>query len=173
MLDLLAAGGPHPDHAGELMLFGRFVGAWDMEGEQIAAGGDVTAFRGEWRFGWVLDGRAIQDVLVSPGLEYGTTVRFYDPATRVWEITWITPPGRAVRRLQARPDGDDIVLEGRDPAGHLLRWTFTAITPRSFTWSGFRSDDEAGSWRQDEEMRLTRRPDGSATPGTTPPSRRW
>jgi len=157
MIDALAASGPHPDHERELMLFGRFVGAWDMEGEQIAPDGGRTEFRGEWHFGWVLDGRAIQDVLISDPIEYGTTVRFYDPVTDAWEITWITPPGRAVRRLQARPDGDDIRLEGRDPAGHLLRWTFTEITADSFTWSGFRSDDEGATWRQDEEMRLTRR----------------
>ena len=157
MLDILAADGPHPDHAEELMLFGRFVGAWDMEGEQIAPDGGRTALRGEWHFGWVLEGRAVQDVLISPPIEYGSTVRFYDPVARVWEITWITPPGRAVRRLQARRDGDRILLEGRDPAGHLLRWTFTRITPDSFTWSGYRSDDEGVTWRQDEEMRLTRR----------------
>jgi hypothetical protein len=157
MIDALAASGPHPDHERELMLFGRFVGAWDMEGEQIAPDGGRTEFRGEWHFGWVLDGRAIQDVLISDPIEYGTTVRFYDPVADAWEITWITPPGRAVRRLRARPDGDDIRLEGRDPAGHLLRWTFTEITADSFTWSGFRSDDEGATWRQDEEMRLTRR----------------
>jgi len=157
MLDVLAAAGPHPDHAQELMLFGRFVGAWEMEGVQIAQDGGTTSFRGEWHFGWVLDGRAIQDVLVSPGEEYGTTVRFYDPVTGAWEITWITPPGRAVRRLQARPDGEDIRLEGRDPAGHLLRWTFTEIAPDSFTWSGYHSHDEGATWSQVEEMRLTRR----------------
>jgi hypothetical protein len=157
MIDALAASGPHPDHEPELMLFGRFVGAWDMEGEQIAPDGSRTEFHGEWHFGWVLDGRAIQDVLISEPIEYGTTVRFYDPVADAWEITWITPPGRAVRRLRARADGDDIRLEGRDPAGHLLRWTFTGITEDSFTWSGFRSDDEGATWRQDEEMRLTRR----------------
>jgi hypothetical protein len=157
MIDALAATGPHPDHAEQLMLFGRFVGAWDMEGERIAADGARTPFRGEWHFGWVLDGRAIQDVLISHPVEYGTTVRFYDPVTDLWEITWITPPGRAVRRLQARADGDGIRLEGRDPAGHLLRWTFTDIAAGSFTWSGFRSDDEGATWRREEEMRLTRR----------------
>jgi hypothetical protein len=156
MLELLAADGPHPDHAGELMLFGRFAGAWRMDGWHLAADGTRTPQHGEWRFGWVLGGRAIQDVLVVPGFEHGTTVRFYDPVTRVWEITWITPPGRAVRRLQARADGDDIVLEGRDPAGHRLRWTFTGIAPDRFTWSGYASYDEGATWRLEEEMRLER-----------------
>jgi hypothetical protein len=157
MLELLAADGPHPDHADALMLFGRFVGAWDMEGWQRAEDGSPTPQQGEWHFGWVLGGRAIQDVLVVPGVEHGTTIRFYDPVARAWEITWITPPGRAVRRLQARPDGADIVLEGRDPKGHRLRWTFTGIAPERFTWSGFASYDDGVSWDHEEEMRLTRR----------------
>lgn len=157
MLDVLAAPGPHPDHADALMLFGRFVGGWDMEGEQIAADGAVTPLRGAWHFGWVLDGRAIQDVLVGTDpYEYGTTIRFYDPVADAWEITWITPPQRAVRRLAARPDGDGIVLEGTDPAGHLLRWTFTEIRPDAFTWTGWESHDRGASWRRAEVMRLRR-----------------
>ena len=157
MLELLAADGPHPAHADALMLFGRFVGTWEMEGWQRAEGGGRTPQRGEWRFGWVLGGRAIQDVLVVPPIEHGTTIRFYDPVARVWEITWITPPGRAVRRLQARPDGGDILLEGRDPRGHRLRWTFTGIAPERFTWSGYASYDDGATWRLEEEMQLTRR----------------
>ena len=157
MLELLAADGPHPDHADALMLFGQFSGAWDMEGWQRAPDGTHAPQRGEWRFGWVLGGGAIQDVLVVPGIEHGTTIRFYDPVTDQWEITWITPPGRAVRRLQARPDGDDIVLEGIDPKGHRLRWTFTGIAPERFTWSGYASYDDGATWELEEEMRLTRR----------------
>ena len=156
MLELLAADGPHPDHADALMLFGRFVGAWEMEGWQRAPDGSRTPQQGEWGFGWVLGGRAIQDVLVVPGTEHGTTIRFYDSVTDRWEITWITPPGRAVRRLQAREDGSGIVLEGTDPAGHLLRWTFTDIAPDRFTWSGYASYDEGASWLLEEEMRLRR-----------------
>ena len=158
MLELLAADGPHNDHADALMLFGRFTGAWDMEGWQRGPGGTQTPQRGEWHFGWVLGGRAIQDVLVVPGVEHGTTIRFYDPVADQWEITWITPPGRAVRRLQARPHGDDIVLEGTDPQGHRLRWTFTGIAPERFTWSGYASYDDGATWTLEEEMRLARRP---------------
>jgi hypothetical protein len=157
MLDLLAADGPYPDHADALMLFGQFVGAWDMEGWYLGDDGTSTPQRGEWRFGWVLGGRAIQDVLLVPQHELGTTIRFYDPVVDAWEITWITPPGRAVRRLRARPDGQRIVLEGRDPAGHALRWTFTDIAPDRFTWSGYASYDDGESWRCEEQMRLARR----------------
>ena len=164
MIDALAADGPHPDHATQLMLFGQFVGSWDVDGTLIAADGTRSQHRGEWHFGWVLEGRAIQDVLISPPrgssqptFEYGTTLRFYDPQTGTWQITWITPVQRAVRRLVARPAGNEIVLEGREPSGRLLRWTFSDITPATCTWRGFISDDNGATWHQDEEMRLKRR----------------
>ena len=163
MLDALAADGPHPDHADKLMLFGQFVGSWDFDGFYTTPDGSQVEMTGEWHFGWVLAGRAIQDVLIcpprgadGPNLEYGSTVRFYDPAIDAWQVTWITPPQRAVVRLVARPVGDDIVLEGPGSDG-LLRWTFSGISPDAFTWSGFHSADAGATWRQREQMRLRRR----------------
>jgi len=146
------------------MLFGQFVGAWDFDALLVARDGTRTSHRGEWHFGWVLEGRAVQDVLISPPRgdggapeEYGTTVRFYDPESDTWQITWITPVWRRVRRLVARPVGDEIRLEGRNDAGELLRWTFSEITPATFTWRGYISDDGGGTWHLEEEMRLRRR----------------
>ena len=169
MLGALSAAGPHPDHAGKLMLFGQFVGAWDVDAVLVDRDGARTPHRAEWHFGWALDGRAVQDVLISPPLgdpgepeEYGTTVRFYDPELDAWQITWITPLNRRVRRLIARPDGAGIRLEGRNDAGDLLRWTFSDITPGSFTWRGYISSDGGASWHMEEEMLLRRRPDRAA-----------
>lgn len=168
MLEALRADGPHPDHAEKLMLFGRFVGSWDFDAVLVDRAGKRTEHYGEWHFGWALDGRAVQDVLISPPLghpgppeEYGTTVRFYDPEIDAWQITWITPPQRRVRRLVARPVGDEIRLEGANDAGELLRWTFSEITPETFTWRGYISNDEGATWHMEEEMRLRRRPDTS------------
>lgn len=162
MLDALAADGPHPDHADKLMLFGQFVGSWDFDGFYTAPDGARADMSGEWHFGWVLAGRAIQDVLIcprrdaaGPNLEYGSTVRFYDPSIDAWQITWITPPQRTVVRLVARPVGDEIVLEGPGTDG-LLRWTFSSISPEAFTWRGHRSTDGGVTWTQREEMRLRR-----------------
>ena len=168
MIDALTASGPHPDHASDLMLFGRFVGAWDVEGVLIDREGRRSEHRGEWLFGWVLDGRAIQDVLISPPrdarppvaapLEYGSTLRMYDPASGRWSITWITPVYGRVERLTGGAAGDDIVLEGRSADGRgLLRWSFEEIGRDAFTWRGRRSTDGGASWRLEEEMRLWRR----------------
>ena len=51
MLDALQARGPHPDLAEHLMLFGQFVGAWDVDVTNIAADGTKNEFKGEWHFG--------------------------------------------------------------------------------------------------------------------------
>ena len=62
MIDALQASGPHPDHASDLILFGQFVGAWDVDVTNIEPDGTKKELKGEWHFGWVLEGRAIMDV---------------------------------------------------------------------------------------------------------------
>jgi hypothetical protein len=140
----------------EMMLFGQFVGSWAFDGSLQHEDGRRDEFSGEWRFDWALDGLAIQDVLICPGLEHGTTIRFYDPENERWEVTWITPVQRAVRRLSGGKVGDRIVLEGSGDEGKLLRWSFNDITPSSFVWRGEISSDGGASWRDREEMRLRR-----------------
>jgi hypothetical protein len=169
MIEALAADGPLPGRAGKLSLFGQFVGTWDAEISFFGLDGKAPEQRhaGEWRFGWVLEGRAIQDVLTSPlpeerangaeTVEYGTTLRFYDARIDAWRVTWIAPPFGRVVNLIGRPDGDDILLEGRAPNGELVRWSFSEITSESFRWQGRVSTDEGRTWALAEEMRLRRR----------------
>ena len=64
--DLIAAGGPYAPLADELMLFGRFVGAWDVASTWWDADGGARQQDGEWHFAWALGGRAVQDVLFAP-----------------------------------------------------------------------------------------------------------
>jgi hypothetical protein len=175
-LAALAASGPHPDHAEELMTFGRFVGDWDVEGTLIAPDGSRSEHRGEWLFGWVLEGRAVQDVLISPpragrpagtaSAEYGSSLRFYDAAEERWEVTWMTPVDGRVERLRGGRAGDDIVLEGTSSNGRdLLRWSFEEVAEDAFVWRGRRSIDRGATWRLEEEMRLRRR-DGRRSPAS-------
>ena len=165
MIEALRSAGPDPDHADALMLFGRFVGSWDVAGVLIEPDGSPSEHRGEWHFGWVLEGRAVQDVLISPprapgrgaSFECGTTIRFYDPHSGVWQVTYVSPVSRQVHRLVGRPSGDEIVQEGARPDGRPQRWTFSDITERSFRWRGEVSADGGRSWAVDEEMRARRR----------------
>jgi hypothetical protein len=170
MLTALAADGPWPEHADALMLFGRFVGAWDLEITLFDLDGSVRAQgAGEWSFGWVLEGRAIQDVLVRPPRadrpgatrtdfwEYGTTLRVYDPESETWRITWFAPARAGEIQLVARPAGDDIVLDGVEREPLAFRWVFSEIEPDSFVWRGSGSDDDGATWLVLQEMRARRR----------------
>lgn len=161
---LLHSAGPRPELAADLDLFGRFVGAWRLECTfHIPAGHPPMS--GVLRFGWVLGGRAVQDVWAVPGPDdpaegvapgfHGTTVRFYDASLGAWRSTWIDPPNNRVRRFIGRPVGPDIELVS-DEQQPALRWRFTDISPDSFTWTGERSNDASTSWTRQLRMRATR-----------------
>src|SRR5712691_5195108 len=108
--------------------------------------------RGEIHAGWVLDGRAIQDVWILPGVFYGTTLRVYDPGLDAWHILWTDPLKQVYLRQIGRARGDDIVQEGRSDDGVVIRWSFTEITPDSFHWLGARSPDGGTTWRLQVEF---------------------
>jgi hypothetical protein len=169
MIEALAADAPFHEYADKLMLFGRLVGAWDIEGKYFDREGKAPQERkGEWHFGWVLEGRAIQDVILTPPREerrrtrapaddYGTAIRFYDPRIDAWRVTALTPVYGVVVNLIARPVGDEIIQEGRAPDNKLYRWVFSDITDHTFRWNGYVSADEGRTWFMEEEIRGTRR----------------
>ena len=133
MIQLLAAGGPDPALRDELMLYGQFVGAWAVENRELRPTGEWVEERGEWHFGWVLGGRAVQDVLFPLGAphERGSTLRAYDERSGVWRIAWMAPFWGEFSHQTGRREGDRIVQEGDG-----RRWTFSEITPDSFHWTG-------------------------------------
>lgn len=169
----LLATGPNPEHEDKLMLFGQFVGEWEIKGTFFDRDGSVVSeHAGEWIWGWVLDGRAIQDVIISPPrsrsasgrpFEYGSSVRFFDPRLDGWRVLWVSPVSGAVVQLVAREQDEGIVLEGRTPKNDRCRWTFTDIERDSVVWSGYESNDEGRTWFRNEQMLLTRRSPGSGS----------
>ncbi len=157
-----------PELAERLQLFGRLVGSWDVSSTHFHPDGTVKVERrGEWHFGWVLEGRAIQDVLISPPLadrdpetpshEYGTTLRAYDARIDRWRVTYVAPVYGATVNLVAREVDDEIWLEGSAPDGKLLRWTFSEITETAFRWQGYESADGGLTWFRDEQILCRRR----------------
>ena len=67
LVEALHARGPAPGYTDELMLFGRFVGSWNVAWTGADEKGQPTSRRGELHFGWVLGGRAVQDIWIVPG----------------------------------------------------------------------------------------------------------
>jgi hypothetical protein len=171
----LHADAPAVDRADKLQLYGQFIGDWEADIVAHSPDGARHEAQGEIHFGWILEGRAIQDVWMIPrrrdrppgvaelpvaGNWYGTTIRVYDPAIDAWRIFWIDPATNAFRQQIGRARGLDIVQEGTTDAGELSRWSFTKITPRSFHWWGEASTDGGASWRLVVEVLAGRRPLG-------------
>jgi hypothetical protein len=168
VVEALVADGPAPEYADKLMLYGQFVGEWEFDWTGFDADGkEILTTQGEWAFTWVLAGRGVQDVWICPSRElygspdcppqreYGTTVRFYDPAIDAWRVVWAGPGFGNLRTFVASRRGEEIVQEGMTPDGEALEWIFSDITPESFKWrSRLRDGDE---WRLRERMAVRRR----------------
>lgn len=173
---VLHADGPDPERADKLALYGWFVGNWDLDVVTFLEDGTTHKGQGEIHVGWVLEGRAIQDVWMIPRLKdrkpgidqlpgagnwYGTTLRIYDPVLDGWRILWNDPATNVFTQQIGRARGEDIVQEGPDPRGGSMRWTFTEIDRRtkpgvaSFHWIAEHAlDDE--NWRKEVDI-LARR----------------
>ncbi len=116
----LGASDPDPDLKEKLMLFGQFVGDWDItQARYIQTDGSEVKMKGEVHFGWVLGGTAIQDVWMGYQensqkiILFGTTIRFYDPKIDAWRSTWLSPIKGLVRIFFARKVDDEIILESK------------------------------------------------------------
>jgi hypothetical protein len=155
-IEALRANGPAADRADKLQLYGWLIGSWTMDAVVRLDGGGTHEGRGEIHFGWVLEGRAIQDVWILPGVFFGTTLRIYDPGIDAWHILWSDPLRQYFTRQIGRAHGRDIVQDGKNDAGEPVRWSFTEITGDSFRWLGERSRDGGASWQLQADYRARR-----------------
>jgi hypothetical protein len=161
LINTLVSEGPSPSRAEKLALYGQFVGSWEFDAEHTPENGAVLSGKGEIRFDYVLGGRAIQDVWILPARNagpspslggwafFGTTLRVYDPGKDAWHIFWIDPLGQAYSRQLGRASANGITQIGTDDTGSSVRWSFSDITPASFTWTGERSNDGGATWRHE------------------------
>jgi hypothetical protein len=166
---VLVSAGRSPEIPEASDLYGWLVGDWRLEvlhywGINVAAQG----LQGEVHAGWVLEGRAIQDVWVMPPRPqrtsppdkklnmYGTTLRVWDATIDGWRITWRNPAGDHHEEQIGRRSGRDIVQLGTRPDGTATRWSFSEMTQDSFHWMGESLDPGARSWRLEGEFRAKR-----------------
>jgi hypothetical protein len=146
--------------------FGPLLGRWEIEGEEIDGGGKRTAVSMLVVFARTLDGRAVQDTWewsidssqspTDQNRAVGTTMRIYDPIERVWHVTWFDPvEGRRVQLLAKRV-ADEIVLDGHTSRGVRVRWVFSDVGTRKFTWRGARFDPDKKTWKTTAEYFASR-----------------
>ncbi|HND48876.1 MAG TPA: hypothetical protein PLL95_09975 [Anaerolineales bacterium] len=158
----LGAETPDPKLKDKLMLFGQFIGDWEIESEWFLPNGLRPKGKGEIHFGWILSGTAIQDVWSGvvenppqgfPSTGFGTTIRFYDPTIDALRIIWIAPIGNIIQTFVARAVGDEIVLEGRTVDEKFPeRWILSEITPISFHWRSVESYDNEKTWQVTQKV---------------------
>jgi hypothetical protein len=168
MLEALHAGAPQAALGDKLRLYGRFVGSWRLDIDYYLPESGVITREGEWHFGWVLEGRAIQDVWIFPSRVarfesagepwhfYGSTFRMYDPALDAWHITYLEPTRPFEVRQIGRAVGPDIVQLAEETDGVTRRWRFVEITDESFRWLSDASLDKGATWSLEMEMRARR-----------------
>jgi hypothetical protein len=166
LLHNLHADGPAADRAQQMMLYGQFEGSWDGTLRYLDAEGVHHETTAEVHFGWVLEGRAIQDVWIAPSrrnrkegerlLMHGSTFRIYDPQNDLWHITWLDPVKQLRSVMTGRKVGDEIIQEYRADDGKRVQWLFTDITPDSFHWINRESADDGGNWNIRGEFFLRR-----------------
>lgn len=166
----LLASGPALEYADQLMLYGQFVGDWRTRTTSFMADGSQEQSEWDVRFSWVLEGRAIQDLWITPatrhgqgtawhdvGNRYSTTLRVYDPALDAWHILWVNPPSGTILRQLGRRLGDEIVQNGDiDAEGRTSRWVYRDITRESFRWCNQHSSDSGRTWALVQEMLASR-----------------
>ena len=164
MIARLLAPGPHPSLGKPAEVFGRLVGTWDVEYADVSKDGKVLHRTGELVIGWVLDGRAIQDIwVVNPWgshteREVFTDVRYFDPKSGTWPAIFVDPQAASVARFTGGAVGDDrIVLDSPDLGHEHTRWSFNEIRPDAFSFRDEASDDGGKSWRLQSDYHMKRR----------------
>jgi uncharacterized protein len=164
MIKALEAPGPHPSLGDQAHVFDFLAGTWDCDYSFHLKDGTVRHSKGELLVGWVLDGRALQDLFITYPANgekehrIGTTIRFFDTALKQWRIIFISPQFNYVVTVQGGLEGDRIVLRGTDSTDGLpIRWSFNDMKPDSFVWRGEKSHDGGKTWKLEEEHHMKRR----------------
>jgi len=168
--EALASQGPHPSLGAHADTYGRIIGSWRGEVQAHVRGHSTPPATLEIHFGWALEGRAVQDVWITPARDqrakgvtaslppldwYGTTLRVFDPRTGVWRATWWNPIDGTRVDLEGVRQGDDIVQVGLRQ-GRPIRWTFSDIRSNSFLWQGHVLELDGETWRLEIEIRARR-----------------
>jgi hypothetical protein len=156
MMEALAAPGRAPEIPAEHDIYGWLVGSWQLDVVRYLTDVRDRGIRGEAHFGWVLEGRAVQDVWIMKAESivntYGTTFRMWDPALQAWRVTWTNPISGRRDELIGRKHGHDLVQIGMHGDGTPIRWIFTDITAASFRWLGEALNPDGHTWTLEAEF---------------------
>jgi hypothetical protein len=138
-------------HASDkLGLVRQLVGDWAVVVTNHLPDGTLQTLNGEWHFGWILGGAAIQDVWMVPTqaerdsgkplVAYGTTLRFYDAKRDAMRVVWASASYRNFTLFTARDSANEIVMDAEN-VQPPMRWIFSDVTRDRFRWRAVASKD--------------------------------
>jgi catechol 2,3-dioxygenase-like lactoylglutathione lyase family enzyme len=169
-LEAVASQQPHPSLGVDAETYGRIVGSWRGEMQSRLPGHSSPPASLEIHCAWALEGRAVQDVWITPARDqrakgvtaslppldwFGTTIRVFDPETKIWRATWLNAITGDRIDLEGVRQGDDIVQVGLRQ-GRPIRWAFREIRPESFVWQGHILELDGVTWRLEIEIHARR-----------------
>ena len=128
----------------EFNYFEKLIGSWAID---YIESNNSLSIKGEWHFSWVLEGMAIQDVIILPDYEYGTSLRIYNPDTHAWDVAY-GYTGKIIR-LEAKKQDDMIMLTFVND--ERRKWVFTNIENNRFHWENITVKDD-GEWYINAEI---------------------
>lgn len=129
--------------------FEKLIGSWEIDYIDY---NDNFTMKGEWHFSWALEGMAIQDVIILPGYEYGSSLRIYNPKTQAWDIAY-GYKGNIIR-LEARKENDIVTLTFID--NETRKWVFRKIENHKFHWQNITIKNN-GEWYINAEILAKRK----------------
>lgn len=152
--EALISDGATDEYPVRMSRFGDLVGTWDVSGSRLDETTGVWTERNfTWLVGFILDGRAVQDVEVEAssthpsGVEtVATAVRVYDPHAGVWRVSYFAPKTGEYCHLVATSYRLGLRQDGTRTDGKPIRWNFTEITDDSYIWEGWVSHDDGSTW---------------------------
>lgn len=164
LVTALQAMGPHPSLGDKGRIFDRLVGTWDVDYVDFSRDGKAIHRSGQLVVGWIMDGRALQDLwIVYPSgtrkdREVYTDLRYFDPRSGTWPATFLDPENASVARFTGGAvAADRIVLDSQDlVATETRRWSFNDIRSDSFIFRDESSRDGGKTWSLKSEYHMKR-----------------
>jgi hypothetical protein len=146
-------------HQGSMAQFGRYIGDWRIEDQQLRRDGTGwdPGDGARWIFTCLGHGMAVQDFWIPGDGNVGTNLRTWNADTESWDIAWAidTLPGFA--HIQAKQeDNGNIVMMYKSPVPDpLRRITFFAPDEDGWDWQLEFSPDDGETWRVVYRIRAT------------------
>lgn len=144
---------------GPLAQFGRYVGDWRIEDQQLAQDGSewLPGKGARWRFECIGDGTAVQDFWMPNAGGFGTNLRTYNPDSASWEIVWAARSQKGLLHIRAeRREDDSILMDVVSPEQNPpRRITFFPPDENGWNWQMEWSFDGGESWTVVYKIRAT------------------